>query len=90
MIAYNSSSTGTSDPVSFDTLVTKVAVQPTGACTYSVEGSLTGDNWTAVMASSTSAAGTLRTSTGNFLASLVRVVFSSVGSTSFACEVVGK
>lgn len=89
MIAYNSSSTGTSDTITFDAPVTKVSVQPSGACTYLVQGSLNGDTWATVIASSTSAAGALKTSTGNFVITHARVTFSAIGTTTFTCQVVG-
>jgi hypothetical protein len=87
-IAYTSTSTGTSAAISFPAPVSKIAWQPLGAATVTVEGSL-GKGWFQIVGSSTAAAGTIRTSTGNFLVSQVRLVVSAYATTVGGISVVG-
>lgn len=89
MILYNTSSTGTSSAYAFGSPVSKVSIQPSGACTVVLQGSINGSDWADVIASSTYAAGTLKTSTGNFLVSRVRATFTAIGTTSFTFSVIG-
>lgn len=89
-LAWTSTSTGTTSAVVFDQPVAKIAIQPTGTATLSVQGSLGGANWFDVMASSTYAAAQLKTSTGNFLVSRARLVITAYGSTVPGIYILGE
>lgn len=88
-IIYNATSTGTSSEHFFSTPVTKVATQAVGDVTLTVQGSLGGNTWFNITASSTAAAGVIRTSTGNFLIAKARVVVSANPSTTPGIYLIG-